>query len=588
MADITSVLEIDIRDDAFKQMRADLEAFAKSMQSMGMGSGKGLVPVRNVGREYLEQEKALKKANDSIFKFTNSLTRLSVNIAVDSGKKLISAFASITKAILGTGGLLAGITSIASITGMIAGASMTNRRLYQAQGLGFSSAMNLPRLKTTLGQVLDVEGVAGQLQSEMAQPGSLLLSGMGQMMGISPSQLKNLSKDELMFAFTRYAAKQGSAPGGMMPAQMGAAGLGFLGTEGLTRIVANADRISELEKDNAMLRKQTELRNQSGWQKFNQFFTGGFLGGQTQMMNILEPLLDPLMSLGKTIQAKTEGDLGLGGAIDYLKEKIVAFNQGLGNVHNWKDFWGLMKSSMMDLWKDIKPLFEELGNWMKRMLQEAFAPVIDAGMKFSRMLDQIASGPMSALLGIDPATNYGGRINRSITGSGSEGLALQKGAAYADLFEKYGGQAGVDPAILFGIGMQESRFNPLAKSRAGARGLMQFMPGTASRFGIDPMDPDQSIRGASEYLRRLRGMFGGDNQAALAAYNWGEGNVQKAMNRYGSDWFSHAPEETRNYVPSVMRYAQMASRNLQVSVSAPAGSDVTVNTTRAVGAASGP
>jgi hypothetical protein len=596
MADITSVLEIDIKDDAFKQLKADIEAFRQSMGAMGgVGPGKAMVPykAREMAKDYADQDKAMKKATDSIFKFGTQMTRLTTNIAVDSGKKLVGAFSSMTKAILGTGGLLAGITSVASVAGVMGAAAQTQRRLYQATGLGFTGATDIPRLKTTLGSVMDVEGIAGHLQSEMNQPGSLLISGMSQMMGISPSQMKNMSKDALMFQFAKYAAKQGKAPGGMMPAQMGASGLSFLGTEGLTRIVANESRLGQLERENAELAKNTTLKGQSTWQRFGQAAQASFLTGETKMMNLVEPLLDPLMAIGKTLADKFEGDMGLGGIVDKIRVKMIKFNDAFANVHNWKDFGHLLVETFKDAMKELKPIFDELKEFMKSVLREAFAPMIEAANTFKQVLVQISNGPLSSLLGLTPigAGDMTGRINPNMDISGlsaSEGAAMRKGGAYAGLFEKYGGMAGVDPAILFGMGMTESRFNPLAHNASGATGLMQFMPSTASRFGIDPKDPEQSIRGASEYFRKLKTMFKGDDQAAIAAYNWGEGNVQRAQKKYGADWFSHAPKETREYVPQVMRYAQMAGRNLQVSVSAPAGSDVTVNETRAVGAASGP
>lgn len=597
MADITSVLEIDIKDDAFKQLKADIEAFRQSMGAMGgVGPGKAMVPykAREMAKDYDAQDKAMKKATDSIFKFGTQMTRLTTSIAVDSGKKLVGAFSSMTKAILGTGGLLAGITSVASVAGVMGAAAQTQRRLYQATGLGFTGATDIPRLKTTLGSVMDVEGIAGHLQSEMNQPGSLLISGMSQMMGISPSQMKNMSKDALMFQFAKYAAKQGKAPGGMMPAQMGASGLSFLGTEGLTRIVANESRLGQLERENAELAKNTTLKSQSTWQRFGQAAQGAFLTGETKMMNLVEPLLDPLMAIGKTLAAKFEGDMGLGGIVDKIRVKMLKFNDAFANVHNWKDFGHLLVETFKDAMKELKPIFDELKEFMKSVLREAFAPMIEAANTLKTFLNQISNGPLKDILGLSslPSTNMIGRIDRNMSVDGlsaSEASAMRKGGAYASLFEGYAGSAGVDPAILFGIGMQESRFNPMAKNKkSGATGMMQFMPLTAFQYGIDPKDAEQSIYGASRYFRHLKTMFKGDDQAAIAAYNWGEGNVQRAQKKYGADWFSHAPEETRNYVPQVMRYAQMAGRNLQVSVSAPAGSDVTVNQTRAVGAASGP
>ena len=105
---------------------------------------------------------------------------------------------------------------------------------------------------------------------------------------------------------------------------------------------------------------------------------------------------------------------------------------------------------------------------------------------------------------------------------------------------------GIDPALLKGLVSQESGFNPNARSGAGAVGLTQLMPGTASALGVtNPLDPAQSLQGGAKYLREQLDRFGGDEQLALAAYNAGPGAVQK----YGG-----VPPyaETQNYVTSVM------------------------------------
>jgi soluble lytic murein transglycosylase-like protein len=127
-------------------------------------------------------------------------------------------------------------------------------------------------------------------------------------------------------------------------------------------------------------------------------------------------------------------------------------------------------------------------------------------------------------------------------GSGSVPYEQQIDAAAA----KYG----IDPAVLKGLIKQESGFNPSAGSSAGAQGLTQLMPGTASSLGVtDLHDPAQSIDGGAHYLKMQLDRFGGDYSKALAAYNAGPGAVQ----RYGG-----VPpySETQNYVKNVLAFAQ--------------------------------
>ena len=101
----------------------------------------------------------------------------------------------------------------------------------------------------------------------------------------------------------------------------------------------------------------------------------------------------------------------------------------------------------------------------------------------------------------------------------------------------------VDPLLLYSIMHQESSFKARAMSNKGARGLMQLMPFTASRFGVTNIwDPKQNIEGGARYMRFLLNLFNGDVQLALAGYNAGEGAVMK----YGYQIPPYS--ETREYV----------------------------------------
>ncbi len=133
---------------------------------------------------------------------------------------------------------------------------------------------------------------------------------------------------------------------------------------------------------------------------------------------------------------------------------------------------------------------------------------------------------------------------------------------------------GVPPQWIW-IAEVESSMNPKARSPAGARGLFQFMPATAERFGLsvawpdDRTNPEKSARAAARYLRVLHGTFA-DWPLALAAYNAGEGRVGRALKAAGASDFpgvaARLPAETRMYVPKVL--ATVARRE---SIKDPAG-----------------
>ena len=113
------------------------------------------------------------------------------------------------------------------------------------------------------------------------------------------------------------------------------------------------------------------------------------------------------------------------------------------------------------------------------------------------------------------------------------------------------------PNNLILLPMLESSYNPNAVSAANAAGLWQLIPATATRFGLtvnaqkdERFDIDASSTAALKYLNFLYQKFDGDINLTLAAYNAGEGRVQRAINRSGSRDFNHLslPAETRQYV----------------------------------------
>ena len=131
---------------------------------------------------------------------------------------------------------------------------------------------------------------------------------------------------------------------------------------------------------------------------------------------------------------------------------------------------------------------------------------------------------------------------------------------------------GIDPALLKGLIRQESNFNAAARSSAGAQGLTQLMPGTASGLGVtDASDPAQAIEGGAKYLKQQLDRFGGDPAKALAAYNAGPGAVAK----YGG-----VPPyaETQNYVQKVLGYAAEYEASAAAATAAVPTSAVPVTT----------
>lgn len=98
---------------------------------------------------------------------------------------------------------------------------------------------------------------------------------------------------------------------------------------------------------------------------------------------------------------------------------------------------------------------------------------------------------------------------------------------YEEFIASAAAKYGIDPSLLRVIGYLETRFNPAAVSKRGARGMMQFMPATASRYGLrNPHNPKAAIDAAARYLHDLAVRFENRADLVLAAYNAGEGAVE--------------------------------------------------------------
>jgi soluble lytic murein transglycosylase-like protein len=124
-------------------------------------------------------------------------------------------------------------------------------------------------------------------------------------------------------------------------------------------------------------------------------------------------------------------------------------------------------------------------------------------------------------------------------------------------------QYGIYPGLAFAVIRAESNFNPLAISEKNAQGLMQLIPATASRFRVkNPFDPEQNIRGGLSYLRWLLAYFKGDVPLVLAAYNAGEGAVER---------FKGVPPypETQGYVRRIQEVFSLPDHPFDASVTEP-------------------
>jgi soluble lytic murein transglycosylase-like protein len=118
---------------------------------------------------------------------------------------------------------------------------------------------------------------------------------------------------------------------------------------------------------------------------------------------------------------------------------------------------------------------------------------------------------------------------------------------YDSLFEAYGNLVDVDWKLLRAQAMIESNLNPRARSKAGAKGLAQFMDDTWAEYGHgDPFNPEESIAAQAAYMSHLLKLYDGDKRLALAAYNGGPTKLKRVG-------YECMPAETKSYVFKVLR-----------------------------------
>ena len=199
-------------------------------------------------------------------------------------------------------------------------------------------------------------------------------------------------------------------------------------------------------------------------------------------------------------------------------------------------------------------------------------PTVDPTIKAKAEAELKSTHSDLPLVMTDPVAGY---INYfSNRGRGTLEHALARSGRYEDMIRHTLQEEGVPQELIY-LAQAESGFHPLAVSRAGARGMWQFMGTRAKGYGLerswwvdDRQDPEKATRAAAHHLKDLYTQFG-DWYLAMAAYNSGPGTVQSAVKRtgYADFWELYRrnvlPKETRNYVPIIVAVTIMAKNPAQ-------------------------
>lgn len=176
---------------------------------------------------------------------------------------------------------------------------------------------------------------------------------------------------------------------------------------------------------------------------------------------------------------------------------------------------------------------------------------------------QLQEATQSVRLGIQPHPLIQGFINY-YQGRGRTTMesGLRRSGKYMRMVRKIFREEGIPEDVAW-LGQVESAWRPTAQSWAAASGLWQFIPGTGAQYGlrqtawIDERNSfEKATRASAKYLKFLNRRYNGDWALAMAAYNTGEGNVDRAIRRAGTPnfWriYPYIAQETRNYVPNIL------------------------------------
>jgi len=274
--------------------------------------------------------------------------------------------------------------------------------------------------------------------------------------------------------------------------------------------------------------------------------------------DIKSELANNIVKMGQTPAANTSAGTTSGSQDDMIKSVVPNQNDVAQNGFSQQKF-------------EASPL-DELAKLELTPEEQDVVNTPEGRMEYEKITMAVNGGSLGFKFQMDPRVQqfigyYQGR------GRATMETGLYRSGMFTRMARRIFRENGVPENVVW-LGQVESAWKPIALSSAAASGLWQFIPGTGARFGlrrtgyVDERNSFEKATAASaQYLKFLANRYGGNWELAMAAYNSGEGNVDRAIRRAGvsSFWaaYPYLPQETRNYVPNILAVILIANNPMR-------------------------
>lgn len=591
------VIDIDVNDDKFKAFQKEFEKYQEALKKLPGAWGETDKAVEGTAGTYatmtaalLAQQELLATSVDhheSLHRVARSTDTSMQSLARSTGR-VAANIKSATTSLLKWSAITTAFSGLIGVGGLwgldrLAIASSGARR--SATGLGITSGQQ-QALNLTLGRYIDANG---NLQSIVNAQNDYSQRFRFNQLGIQDAAHKDpatLAAEMAIRAHDLY--------------QQGDKSQQFAESHGITQFYTmdewrrlgntSLEELQSVLRENQRLSQQLAVdpRTQKAWQDFDYRLRTAGQSIENIFITRLGPLATPLDHLSASITKAVDNFLStpkLGEWIEDLGHEIEWLGTYLGSDNFQNDIRWFGKE-VGEIAGAIELVAKKIFNWFgvtspTVASPEGLSPVLSTGSssagaqsafeprrQFGTVFDPVlgwTTVPTTTQLGgggFLQGSSIGERpfLDRARDWWKTTGLAMI-GDPYAEDNER---RYDLPRGTLSGVFAAEtSSGRDLTTSRAGAQGYYQFMPDTARQYGVNPFDLRSSSEGAGHYLSDLYSQFH-DRDKALAAYNWGPGNLQRDIDQHGENWRMFLPEETKRYIDKIDGF--LAKQTAQASV----------------------